>query len=124
MTSRCRSSERPIGCPTPSSSWRPTTSAASSGTRRRTKTRRKPRRLLSAVVAEVQRDPEVLLAQRSYRFLEIIARRRRDADLVALDGRLNFFQLLFLDVLHDLPGGVDRDALLDRINSADGSAGG
>ena len=38
----------------------------------------------------------------------------RHAHLIGLDRRLHFLQLVVLDELHDVAGGFDRDALLDR----------
>ncbi len=78
----------------------------------------------SAVVAELQRDAEVVLAQRLDRFLQLVLRGRGHAHLVGLDRRLHLLQLLVLQELHDLLGRLDRDALLDRDDAAHGAAGG
>ena len=65
-----------------------------------------------AVIAELERDAEVMLAQQAHRVLKIIFRGRRYPNLISLYRRLYLFQLSFLQELDDFLGGVRRDALL------------
>src|ERR1051326_783025 len=54
----------------------------------------------TAVVGELQRDPEVALAHQRDRLLQLVLVTAGDAHLIALDRRLHF-QLGVLDLLHD-----------------------
>ena len=56
--------------------------------------RRRRNRADLPVVAELQRDAEVVLAQRLHGGLQLVLRRRADADLIGLNRRLHFLQLL------------------------------
>src|SRR5678816_3414141 len=69
-------------------------------------------RALAAIIAELKRDAEVLLAQQSHDFLQFVLGRRGDAQLVALNGGLHLFQLRVLEELDDVFGLFGRDALL------------
>src|SRR5689334_6034138 len=75
------------------------------------------------VVAKLERDPKIFRAQRLHRVLQFVLRRRADAHLLALDRALHFFLRVF-QVLDDVLGGFDRDALLQRDHLLDGTAGG
>ena len=75
------------------------------------------------VVAELQRDAEIVVAQRLHRLLQVVLRRRADAHLIGLDRRLDLLQLLVLDELDDLARRLDRDALLNRDDAPDRAAG-
>src|SRR5687768_4085316 len=68
-------------------------------------------RRLAPVIAELQLDAEVALAQRGDGLLQVIFRCRRHAHLVALDRRLHFLELAFLQELDDLLRALDRNAL-------------
>src|ERR1051325_2865445 len=74
---------------------------------------RGPRRS-APVVAELERYAEVGLAQQPHHFLEVVARRGRDAELVALDAGLNFLELVVLEELDDVARLLGGDALLQR----------
>src|SRR6478735_9129976 len=67
----------------------------------------------SALVAEVQRDVEVGLAQHPLDGLEVVARLARHAQLVALDLALDALGPLVADQLVDLLRVLLRDALLE-----------
>src|SRR5919108_2060594 len=67
----------------------------------------------TAVVVELERDPQILLAQHSDDLLQIVARLAGHAHLVLVDRRLDL-HLRILDQPHDLLGLVDGDALLER----------
>ncbi len=66
-----------------------------------------------AVVAEAERDAEVVIAQQAHRVLQLVLRRRADAHLIGLDVGLHLLQLLVLQVFHDLFRRFDRDPLLN-----------
>src|SRR5437764_1220280 len=91
---------------------------ASSGTRRRRKASRQSgvgsRESPSAVVAELQGDTEVVLAELPHRFLKFVLRRRADPHLIRLDRGLDFLELAILDELDDLARRFDWDSLLNR----------
>src|SRR4030095_5724330 len=74
----------------------------------------------SSIVAEPPRDAEILLAQLSHRFLKVVARRRRDAQLIALNRRLHFLQLGILQELHDIARLLGGNALLQGALLAHG----
>src|SRR5262245_13636874 len=98
-------------CRTPSCTCSPTRSKArrrSCGTRKR---RSEP---LPAVVPELERHAEVAIAQQAHHFLELVLRRRGDAKLVALNGRLYFPQFGLLDELDDIARLFHRNTLLQR----------
>src|SRR5262245_51229896 len=79
---------------------------------------------LAAVVAELERNAEVVLAQQADRLLEVVFRRGRHAHLVRLDGRLDLFQLPVLEELDDVSGGFGWYALLQRDDAPDRVIGG
>src|SRR5215218_4895200 len=66
---------------------------------------RGPRRRLP-VVPELELDAEILLPQERHGLLKVVARRRGDADLIALNGRLHFLELRVLDRGGDLLRGI------------------
>src|SRR5687768_15371995 len=61
-------------------------------------------RELRPVVAELERDTEVVFLEHPHGLLEVVFRSRRDADLVALDGGLYLLDFLLFKVLHDFAG--------------------
>src|SRR5450830_820020 len=67
--------------------------------------------LSPAVVCELQGHAEVAPLQERDDGLKVVAVLARNADLVALDGRLDL-DLRFLDRLDDLPGFLRRNPLL------------
>src|SRR3989304_367976 len=69
-------------------------------------------------VAELQRHAEILLAEQPHHRLQLVLRRRADAELVALDRRLDLLQLPVLQELHDLTGRLGRNPLLDGDEAA------
>src|SRR5690242_540153 len=77
-----------------------------------------------AVVAELQLDAEVLLAEQRHGRLQLVFRRRRDAHLISLDRRLDFLQLRVLDGRRDLLGGVRVERGLELDLAANGVAAG
>ena len=84
------------------------------GKKRKRSERRPAPVALSAIVAELERDAEVLLPQHAHDFLQVVFRRRGDAQLIALDGRLYLLQLGVFDELDDVARLLGGDALLQR----------
>src|SRR5262245_6459470 len=77
-----------------------------------------------SVVAELEGDAEVVLAQHADGVLELVLRRRTDAHLIRLDRGLHFLQFPVFDELDDLAGGLDGNTLLDGDDAPDLAAGG
>src|SRR5688572_4804448 len=67
----------------------------------------------AAIVVELQRDAEVLVAQQRDDLLQIVSRLAGHADLVLVDRRLHL-DLRVLDEPDDLLRLLDRDPLLER----------
>src|SRR6185295_5273935 len=86
--------------------------------------KKKKRNRASPIVAELQGDAEVVLAQGAHGILQVVLRRRRHAHLVGLDRGLHLLQLFFLEVLHDLARRLDWNALLDLDHPPQRAAGG
>src|SRR5438128_4226454 len=66
----------------------------------------------STIVRELERDPEVLLAEKSDRGLQVVLLLPRHADLLSLDRHLHL-ELGVLDGADDLLGLLRRDSLED-----------
>src|SRR5574341_466782 len=69
--------------------------------------------LYAAIVRELERDAEVLLAEHGDDLLQVVPVLARDAHLVLLDGGLDL-ELGVLDHADDLSRLLDRDPLLER----------
>src|SRR2546421_5468037 len=67
----------------------------------------------ASVAVELERDPEVLVAQEGDDLLQVVARLADDADLVLVDRGLDL-DLRVLDQPHDLLRLLDGNALLER----------
>src|SRR4029077_17002450 len=78
----------------------------------------------STVVPELELDAEVLPAKERHSLLEIVPRRGGDAHLVALDRRLNLFELGLLDGRCDFLRGVPIKSQLESDVTTDGVASG
>src|SRR5262245_35879388 len=101
--------------------------APSNGRRRRTRIKEEGGRKTAAglaVIAELERNTEIVLAQMPHRLLELVLRRRADAHLIGLDRGLDLLQLEVFDVFDDLASRFDGNALLNVDDSPDRSAGG
>src|SRR4051812_25285429 len=77
-----------------------------------------------AIIAELQRDAEIVSAELSHGVLHLVLRRRADPHLFGLNRRLHLPQLLVLEELDDFPRRLDWDALLNLDHPAHGAAGG
>src|SRR6476646_5320512 len=77
---------------------------------------------LSTVVPELELDAEILAAEEGDRFLQIVARRRRDPYLISLDGGLDFPELGLLDRGGEFFRGLAVEGHLERDFAADGVA--
>src|ERR1700686_778152 len=76
----------------------------------------------STVVPELELDAEVLAAKERHRLLEVVARRRGDAHLVALDPCLDFLQLCLLDRRRDFLRRIAIERQLEGDIAADSIA--
>jgi hypothetical protein len=70
--------------------------------------------LLTAVVAKFELDPEVLSLEEGYDRLQLVSRRRRDSDLLALNAGLNLLESLVLDGFDHSLGHILRNSLSQR----------
>src|SRR6188472_515412 len=66
------------------------------------------------VVAELEGHAEVGFAEQPHHLLKLVARGRRDAELIALDAGLDLLELAVLEELDDLASLLGRDPLLKR----------
>src|SRR5262245_11032575 len=99
----------------PFSPWARTAIPKWRGTRRSPRSRGRPSgRPLPPIVAELQCDAEVLFSQQTHHFLQIVSGPRADAQLIALNRRLDLLQLRILDELDDVPRLFGGDSLLQR----------
>ena len=78
----------------------------------------------SSVVAELERDAEVVLPQTPHGILEVVFRGRRHADLIALDAGLDLLEFLVLEKFHDLARRLNGNALLNSDDFAHRATGG